>query len=231
VHDVAMSDVDTSGFPTLYRHDDDSEPASGWVTYLQSMLQVNGQDPGTVDGKFGPITGAAVVAFQSANGCTPDEVVGNQTWGALHGQQVPPGKNRDNPHLGGGGGGGGVKPDDQGAMIIYFGSDPYYASGDDRIHVELVDTHADIESGHLLATLYVHGPDGSELMMQNFFAESDLHAVTYVPCTSIPLGSAQVGNHTATIVLDSGHGNTRTFSFQPVVDLDQVPVEEPQTFE
>jgi Putative peptidoglycan binding domain len=223
---VPMSDVDTTGFPTLYRHDSDSEPASGWVTYLQGMLQVNGQDPGAIDGLFGPRTEAAVVAFQSANGCTPDGVVGNQTWGALHGQQVAAGVNRTNPHGGGGGhGGGGVTPDDQGAMVIYFSTDPYYASADDRIHFELVDTHAEIASGHLIATLSVHGPDGTEHMMQNFVAEEDFHPVKYVTCTSIPVGSPLVGDHTATIVLDSGRGNTRSFSFQPVVDLDQVPVE------
>jgi len=222
-----MSDVDTSGFPTLYRHDNDSDPPSGWVTYLQSMLQVNGQDPGPLDGLFGPKTEAAVERFQSASGCTADGIVGNQTWGALHGQTVPGGVNRANPHQGGGGGGGGgVQPMPQGEMVIYFSTDPFYSSTDDRVHFELVDTHAEIASGHLLATLQVYGPSGSELLMQNFPAGEDLHPVKYVSCESIPVRSAEVGNHTATIVLDSGRGNTRSFTFQPVVDLDQVPVEE-----
>ena len=35
------------------------------------------------DGEFGPLSEAATVAFQSANGLTPDGIVGPQTWGAL----------------------------------------------------------------------------------------------------------------------------------------------------
>jgi hypothetical protein len=222
VHDGDVSDVDTSGFPTLYRHDTDSEPPSGWVTYLQQMLQLNGQDPGTVDGLFGPRTEGAVQAFQAASSCTPDGVVGNQTWAALHGQTAEPGVNRTNPHLGGGhGGGGGVKPDDIGDQRIYFSTDPGYSSADDRIHMELVTTHAEIPSGTIVATLTVRRPGGSEDLMQNFLAEEDLHPVKYVTFSSIPIRSPEVGDHTATIVLDSGHGNTRSFTFQPVVDLDQ----------
>jgi hypothetical protein len=102
-----------------------------------------------------------------------------------------------------------------------MGTEPGYSSGDDRIHFELVDTHAEIPSGHLLATLHVAAPDGGEIMSQNFFAEEDIKPVKYVPCHSIPIRSPHVGDHTATIVLDSGRGNTRTFTFQPVVDLDQ----------
>src|SRR4051794_28849648 len=99
-------EFDASSFPTLYEWDNDSEPPSGWVTYLQQMLVNNSADPGTVDGIFGPKTAAAVQSFQSAAGATADAVVGNQTWAALHGQTAAPGVNRANPHHGGGGGGG-----------------------------------------------------------------------------------------------------------------------------
>jgi Putative peptidoglycan binding domain len=222
VKDVAMSDVDTSGFPTLYRHDDDSEPASGWVTYLQSVLQVNGQDPGPSDGKFGPRTEAAVQSFQGANGCTPDGVVGNQTWGALHGQQAAPGINRANPHHGGGGGGG-LTPDDRSEMVVYFGSDPYYSTAGDCVVLELVTTHARIPSGTLLATLSVADPGGFELLSQNFFSAEDMEPVKYVTYQSIPIRSPHVGEHSAAIVLSDGHGDRVAFGFQPVVDLDQEP--------
>jgi hypothetical protein len=38
---------------------------------------------------------------------------------------------------------------------------------------------------------------------------------------SISIRRLAVGDDTVTIVLDSGHGKTRSFTFQPVVDLDQ----------
>lgn len=50
----------------------------GRVRYLQSLL------PGCrVDGAFGPATRATVVAFQTANGLTPDGIVGAKTWAKL----------------------------------------------------------------------------------------------------------------------------------------------------
>jgi putative chitinase len=67
-----------SGRPVLRRG---SEGAS--VTVLQSTLAILGFDPGPTDGSFGPMTEAAVIAFQRAHALAVDGIVGAQTWGKL----------------------------------------------------------------------------------------------------------------------------------------------------
>jgi len=47
------------------------------VAFLQKALGIES------DGKFGPITKKAVIAFQTANGLDPDGIVGPKTWSAL----------------------------------------------------------------------------------------------------------------------------------------------------
>ena len=54
------------------------------VTELQQALSSAGYDPGTADGTFGQQTEAAVVAFQQANGLSPDGIVGPETASALN---------------------------------------------------------------------------------------------------------------------------------------------------
>ena len=51
------------------------------VRKLQELLSI------TADGSFGPVTKAAVVAYQSANGLKADGIVGPQTWGKLLGEE------------------------------------------------------------------------------------------------------------------------------------------------
>lgn len=53
------------------------------VKEIQRALTRNGFHPGGIDGAFGPMTLAAVVAFQAARGLTPDGEVGPKTAKAL----------------------------------------------------------------------------------------------------------------------------------------------------
>lgn len=50
------------------------------VFFLQTKLDDEGFSPGTIDGKFGPLTEAAVKKFQIAAGITADGVVGPVTY-------------------------------------------------------------------------------------------------------------------------------------------------------
>lgn len=52
------------------------------VRTVQYLLAVHGHTV-TVDGQFGPVTKAAVQAFQSGAGLTSDGIVGNSTWPKL----------------------------------------------------------------------------------------------------------------------------------------------------
>ncbi|HEY5591322.1 MAG TPA: peptidoglycan-binding protein [Paludibacter sp.] len=58
------------------------------VLSLQTLLNTKGYNVGTPDGNFGPKTQAAVVAFQTANGLTPDGSVGTNTLKYLNGNQT-----------------------------------------------------------------------------------------------------------------------------------------------
>jgi hypothetical protein len=53
------------------------------IADLQRALTSAGYDPGTPDGSFGENTEAAVIAFQQANGLSPDGIVGPETADAL----------------------------------------------------------------------------------------------------------------------------------------------------
>lgn len=53
------------------------------IRSLQYLLRQHGHPDVVVDGIFGPVTEAAVRAFQQSRGLVVDGVVGNQTWPAL----------------------------------------------------------------------------------------------------------------------------------------------------
>ena len=60
------------------------------IKQVQEKLNELGANPRlATDGNFGPLTEAAVMAFQKANGLTPDGIVGPNTWNALFSQPTP----------------------------------------------------------------------------------------------------------------------------------------------
>jgi hypothetical protein len=74
--------------PTLYEHDID---VYGWVMELQRLLADRGHPSSDPSEEFGAATKQAVIAFQRANGCDDDGIVGNQTWAKLRGGTAPEG--------------------------------------------------------------------------------------------------------------------------------------------
>jgi len=68
-----------TGRRILRRDDQDASE----VRYLQELLVYRGFPPGRVDGDFGPMTEAAVKAFQANRGLDDDGLVGQLTWEAL----------------------------------------------------------------------------------------------------------------------------------------------------
>ena len=54
------------------------------IKELQQALSTAGYEPGKPDGTFGQLTEAAVIAFQQANGLSPDGIVGPETASALN---------------------------------------------------------------------------------------------------------------------------------------------------
>lgn len=74
------------------------------VTRIQRELKAAGINPGPIDGDFGPLTKAAVVAYQKKYRLTVDGIVGPQTWGKMLSDGFDPAGSRP----GGTGGTGGV---------------------------------------------------------------------------------------------------------------------------
>ena len=67
---------------TIFRQTTDLTP-DPIVKRIQAALSAAGFDPGKADGLFGSHTEAAVIAFQNADGLTPDGEVGPKTAAAL----------------------------------------------------------------------------------------------------------------------------------------------------
>lgn len=64
------------------------------VTKLQQRLKEKGFDPGGIDGKFGPGTEAALMAFQKSEGLAADGIAGPRTLAELSGEPAPPAEAR-----------------------------------------------------------------------------------------------------------------------------------------
>ncbi len=77
--DVDYTPIDDYAFPILR-----VGSSGNLVKYLQFNLKILGYSVGSVDGRFGNNTKEAVIAFQQANGLTPDGIVGRQTWYKLN---------------------------------------------------------------------------------------------------------------------------------------------------
>jgi len=60
------------------------------VERLQQRLLAAGFSPGRIDGRFGPATEAALVAFQRAHGLLADGICGPASWAALEAGEAPP---------------------------------------------------------------------------------------------------------------------------------------------
>ena len=61
----------------------DTPGATPAVKRIQKALLAAGYDPGPLDGSFGPMTTAAVIAFQASKGLAPDGEVGKLTLAAM----------------------------------------------------------------------------------------------------------------------------------------------------
>ena len=64
------------------------------VTLLQQHLLAAGFRPGRLDGRFGPATEAALLAFQRSRSLLPDGIAGPITWQALTGEGSAHGQDR-----------------------------------------------------------------------------------------------------------------------------------------
>ena len=88
-----LAKMNGSNVPTQPAYNEEQTAASKPVIYpgvqgsyvreIQQLLKSKGYYSGTVDGRFGDGTKAAVIALQKANGLTADGVVGSGTWKVL----------------------------------------------------------------------------------------------------------------------------------------------------
>jgi peptidoglycan hydrolase-like protein with peptidoglycan-binding domain/TPR repeat protein len=77
--------------PALYPGAGYGEPAgSGLVRALQRLLARAGDEPGPIDGRYGPLTERAVTRFQAHNRLEVDGIAGRVTFVQLRKQGLPP---------------------------------------------------------------------------------------------------------------------------------------------
>jgi peptidoglycan L-alanyl-D-glutamate endopeptidase CwlK len=60
------------------------------VAELQTELKTRGFSPGAIDGRFGPGTEAAIIAFQQSEGLLADGIAGGKTLESLGVEELPP---------------------------------------------------------------------------------------------------------------------------------------------
>jgi peptidoglycan L-alanyl-D-glutamate endopeptidase CwlK len=60
------------------------------VAELQTELKTRGFSPGAIDGRFGPGTEAAIIAFQQSEGLLADGIAGGRTLESLGFEELPP---------------------------------------------------------------------------------------------------------------------------------------------
>ncbi len=69
----------------------DTPQGSAAVRVVQLRLAHAGDSPGPIDGRYGPLTRAAVVRFQATHGLAVDGIVGPQTWALTQAVALSPG--------------------------------------------------------------------------------------------------------------------------------------------
>ncbi len=75
----------TSGYYRLLKNTGRPYMFGADVTAVQAALLDSGHNPGGIDGVYGPVTEAAVTAYQRQNSLTADGIVGPKTWAKLIG--------------------------------------------------------------------------------------------------------------------------------------------------
>jgi len=140
----AFSPPPQSRQPTLRPGD---QSPDGWVEYMQELLKI------PVTGTYDRATEKAVRAFQAANGCQVDGVVGNQTWSVLrHEKKESVGTDGRNKH----------SFEEKGAEARFFTEDKWviYQKSDDSVAFTIVSVGDSDDIASHKATFRITPPGG-----------------------------------------------------------------------